>query len=150
MDRFFVKSDGQYVVAVGGNRRAEDYGPDAVEVPERPGPGWVWRNGEWIDETPPPPPPSLSPPQFEYLLAVSGFGDVWEAVQAGAKASGDMQTYATLRAERARSRYELDRTLGMIAALDRVIAAAAPDADVSEATITAAWMQAAEFKGAAG
>lgn len=103
-----------------------------------------------------PPPPVitdadrvLTRPQFAFLLALTGFDDVWDALGAGAKAGGDMVSYATLKAERDRSAFRLDRTLGIVAQFRATAAQIAPDVDLSEAAIRAAWDQAEAFKGAA-
>lgn len=91
----------------------------------------------------------LTRPQFAFLLALTGFDDVWDALGAGAKAAGDMVAYATLKAERDRSAFRLDRTLGIVAQFRATAAQIAPDVDLSEAAIRAAWDQAEAFKGAA-
>jgi len=105
-------------------------------------------------ETPPPPPPSdadriLSPPQFAFLLALTGFDEVWDALEAAVKVTDRVQ-YAALRAERARSRFRLDDTLGIVAKFRKIAAQIAPDVDLSETAIRAAWEQAEGFVGGAG
>lgn len=97
----------------------------------------------------PAPPPDLSPAQFAYMLALSGFGDVWDAMERAALDAKERQTFATLKAEKARTRYRLDRTLAMVAAMADQAAAVAPEVDLSADAITAAWYHAADYKGAA-
>lgn len=105
--------------------------------------------------TPPAPKPVtdadrvLSRPQFAFLLARTGFDDVWDALQVGAKGQGDLTTYATLKAERDRSSFRLDRTLTIVTQFRTTAAQIAPDVDLSDAAIRAAWDQAEEFQGAA-
>jgi hypothetical protein len=110
--------------------------PDAMDAPPKPSatdPGKA----------------DLSPVQFAYLLAKTGFGDIWQAMENQAKAGGDLETYASLRAERARSRFNLERTLGMVAAF-RDLSNAVSDADLSNEAVRAAWREATQFKGTAG
>jgi hypothetical protein len=160
-EKGFILPGGQYVQAIdAGEKRddegnvtrpeitAADYPEGTQEVPLRPGAGWRWTGAEWVDETPPPPPPDLSPAQFAYMLALTGFGDVWAAMEAAAKEAGDRATYATLQAERARTVYRLDATLAMVEALADQAAAVAPETDLSADAIRAAWLQAAAYQGA--
>lgn len=102
-----------------------------------------------LDAPPPPPdlPARLSPPQFEFLLTLTGFGDVWDALADQAKATGDLHVYAALRAERKRSRFNLDRVLKVVAAYADAAAQIAPDVDLSETAIRTAWEQAEQFEG---
>ena len=102
-------------------------------------------------ETPPPPPLSdaeraLTPPQFAFLLALTGFDEVWDALEAAAK-TGDRAQYAALRAERARPRFRLDVTLGIVAKFRNMAELIAPDVDLSETAIRAAWEQAEQYGG---
>jgi len=92
-------------------------------------------------------PRNLTPAQFEYLLALSGFGAVWDAIAGDAAAGGDMETYAALMAERKRSRFRLDTVLAVVAQFADQAAAIAPEVDLSEAAIRAAWKQAEEYRG---
>lgn len=98
---------------------------------------------------PPPPPPTdeeryLSRVQFEHMLALSGFDDVWEALEAAAKPA-DRAQFATLKAERARSRFQLARTLLVVATFRDTAAQLVPGFDLSDATIRAAWDQAENY-----
>lgn len=148
-EKGFITADGRYFQVIDGRKVSlADYPAGTVEVPLRPGAGWVWAGDAWRDETPPPPPPDLSPAKFEFMLALSGFDDVWEALQSAAKAQGDMFTYATLKAERARPVFRLDVTIKLVASLADQAAAVAPNVDLNAEVITAAWMQAAEYRGA--
>ena len=99
---------------------------------------------------PPPPPPEpevLDPAQFEFMLALTGFGEVWEGLEQAAKDAGDMVTFAALRAERRRRNFYLDVTLAVVGQFRRQAAQIAPRVDLSDEAITAAWEQAAEWKG---
>ena len=102
-----------------------------------------------LDAAPPPPaePRFLTPPQFEFLLALTGFGEVWDALADAAKAQGDMATFAALRAERVRSRFLLDVVLSVVDRFRDQAAQIAPEVDLSEAAIMAAWDQAEVYGG---
>jgi len=89
----------------------------------------------------------LSPPQFAFLLALTGFDEVWSALETNIKTT-DRAQFASLRAERARTRFRLDRTLAIVALFRTAAAAIAPGIDLSEAAIRAAWAQAEAFTGA--
>lgn len=115
--------------------------PDgAIECPQPPHGDAIWFEGAWVYEAPA---PILTKPQFEWLLAVSGLDEVWEAVETEQKKQTDRSTYATLRMNRNRGSFELDITLGFIDELAPVIAAVAPGVDLSTETVTALWEQAA-------
>ena len=97
-----------------------------------------------IADPPPPPdpgPPELTPRPFEWLLAHTGLEDVWDAVEARAKADGDRALYANLKAQRAASSFVLATTLAFKnePAVLAITAAVAPDADLSDAAVGAAW-----------
>jgi hypothetical protein len=97
-----------------------------------------------IPDAPPPPdpgPPELTPRQFEWLLAHTGLEDVWDAVQAWAKADGNRALYAGLKAQRAASVFVLATTLAFKnePAVLAITAAVAPDADLSDDAVRAAW-----------
>ena len=127
---------------------AEIVSGGAVYVLGEGWPGQV-RAGDGF-ETPPPPPSDadriLSPPQFAFLLALTGFDEVWDALEAAAK-TGDRVQYAALRAERARPRFRLDVTLGIVAKFRNMAELIAPDVDLSETAIRAAWEQAEQYGG---
>lgn len=86
----------------------------------------------------------LSPVKFAYLLALTGFGDVWDALEVGAKTT-NIEQYATLKAERARTRFQLSKTLEIVDSFRPAAAVIAPDVDLSEAAIRAAWDQAEHY-----
>lgn len=86
--------------------------------------------------------PSLSPPRFTYLLALTGLEDVWDALELALRDT-DRPSYAMLKAQRAKGRFHLERTLALIGQFQAAAADAAPDADLSEEAITAAWELAA-------
>lgn len=109
--------------------------------------------GEIADYVAPPPPPPpgdadryLTPAQFVFLLALTGFDEVWDAIEAGAKAN-DRAQYAALKAEKMSSRFQLARVLVIVDQFRSVAAQIAPDVDLSEAAIRAAWDQAEVFGG---
>ena len=96
---------------------------------------------------PDPVPVDLSPAQFEYLLALTGFGEVWDAIAGQAKAAGDTSTFAALTAERRRGRFVLAVVLDVAARFRAAAAQIAPDVDLSDAAIRAAWDEAAQYGG---
>ena len=91
----------------------------------------------WVE-----PVPDLTPPQFEYLLALTGLDDVWAALEDGVKKK-DRALLAVLRAQRRQSRFVFDVTMQFIAQFMADAVAATPGVDLSEATIKAAWVAAA-------
>lgn len=125
------------------------YPAGTVEVPLRPTSDHVWTGAEWQFVAPAPiadADRTLSPPQFAYLLALTGFDDVWAALEANLKGK-DRAQFAALKAERARSKFRLDLTLGMVAQFRAVAAQIAPEVDLSETAIRTAWDAAEAFKG---
>ena len=103
-----------------------------------------------IADAPPPDPgpPELSPRRFEWLLAFTGLDDVWDAVQARAKAEGDRRRYAGFKAERMSGRFDFS-AIRAFAGDPAVQAAAAerPHIDLSDAALRRAWDLAADAKG---
>lgn len=100
---------------------------------------------------PPPPPPTdderfLTPVQFEYMLANAGFDDVWGALEVAAKPA-DRAQFAMLKAERVRPKFQLARTLQIVATFRDTAAQLVPGFDLSEAAIRAAWDQAETYGG---
>lgn len=83
----------------------------------------------------------LTKPQFEWLLAYTGLDDVWDALEVSLKGI-DRPTYATLKLQRNQTNFRLPVTLKFISDLSDQIALVAPDTDLSEPTIRAAWAQA--------
>lgn len=83
----------------------------------------------------------LTKPQFEWLLAYTGLDDVWDALEVSLKVI-DRPTYATLKLQRNQTNFRLPVTLKFISDLSDQIALVAPDTDLSEPTIRAAWAQA--------
>ena len=84
---------------------------------------------------------ALTPVQFKWLLAYTGLESAWDAMLNATKGN-DQATYAMLSAQLEQPSFRLGKTLGLVAQLSDQIAAVAPDIDVSEATIRAAWAQA--------
>lgn len=83
----------------------------------------------------------LTKPQFEWLLAYTGLDDVRDALELSLKGI-DRATYATLKLQRNQTNFRLPVTLKFILDLSDQIALVAPDTDLSEPTIRAAWAQA--------
>lgn len=127
---------------------AEKYGPSpsALEGDAVPGMLWDGHSLTLPDPKKTDAPRDLSPVQFEYLLSLTGFGEVWDQIAADAKAAGDRATYAALMAERKRARFRLDVVLAVVA---RFADQVPQDVDLSEATIRAAWKDAEQFGGLA-
>lgn len=160
MEKGFILPGGVYVQAIDtGSRRNEngeiirpeitaaDYPAGTVEVPLKPGSDHHWTGSAWEHRAPAIVPADLSPPQFEYLLARTGFGDVWDAMAAQAKASGDLATFAALKAERSRSRFVLDIVISQIAAFRSILPPEAEGVDLSESAVRAAWAEAEQYGG---
>ncbi len=143
MARFFLV-DGVYVEAL-----TEIETPaGAVPVPARPAAHWVWNGRGWEEGALPAPAPAvLDPAQFEFLLALTGFGDVWDGLEQAAKDGGDMVTFAALRAERRRKSFLQARTLAVVAQFRAQAAQIAPGVDLSDDAINAAWTQAEQWGG---
>lgn len=87
--------------------------------------------------------PVLSPVRFEWLLAYTGLDDVWEALMATLKET-DRVAFATLKAQRAKTQFHLSVTLAVVDQYRDQVMALMPDAQISNADITAAWALAAE------
>ena len=125
-----------------------------ADLPEAGAAGIGWAYDAATGEFTPPEPverfADLSRRQFEFMLALTGFGDVWNALAEGAKAAGDMVTYASLVAERAGSKFRHDVTLATVAKFRAAAAQIAPDTDLSDEAISASWKLAEKFKGAGG
>lgn len=127
------------------------YPDGTAEIPLKPGPNYEWDGAAWAYVAPAPISDAgryLSPPQFAYLLALTGFDDVWTALEANLKGK-DRKQFAALKGERARSKFRLDLTLSMVAQFRPVADQVAPGVDLSEAAIRAAWDQAEAWTGAA-
>ncbi len=86
--------------------------------------------------------PILSPARFAWMLAFTGLDDVWEALEVLLKET-DRASFATLKAQRAKSEFHLPATLKMVKSFRAIAEAAAPNADLDEASIRAAWALAA-------
>lgn len=88
--------------------------------------------------------PVLTPRQFEWLLAFTGLGDIWDALEADTKAT-DRGAYAQLRAERRSAAFHLPETLAIVSKFRPAAAAIYPNADLSDTAIKTAWAQAAQY-----
>jgi len=83
----------------------------------------------------------LTPPRFRFMLALNGWEDVWESAEDYLRAH-DRPGYAQLVAQKAAANYRLSATLAFVAAMQPIIAQVAPDVDLSEDAIRAAWDEA--------
>jgi hypothetical protein len=90
--------------------------------------------------------PDFRPLDFEWLLAFSGLGDVWDMIEAQLKET-DRARYADVRAQRRAEVYRLEATLQIVAGLRDFAASVAPEVDLSEAAIKAAWTATLERTG---
>jgi hypothetical protein len=86
-------------------------------------------------------PSDLSPRRFEYLLAFTGLGDVWDAIQADLK-TRDRAQFAQLAAQRSALSFSQVKTLAFVAMFRPVAEQVAPDVDLSDDAIKAAWIMA--------
>ena len=104
--------------------------------------GDVLTDGEWIKPTPKPipyAPSDLSQRRFEYLLAYTGLDDVWDALEAELKAT-DRAMFAQIKAQRSALSFSQEKTLGLVAMFADTAKRVAPDADLSDDAIKAAWI----------
>lgn len=132
--KYYVNKLGEYIVDI-DDAIIDD---SLIEVIERPGDNYKWENGDWKYVGVEDKDRVLSRPQFSFLLAITGFDEVWNYLQDIMKADGNLHEYAILKAERERTQFRLDRTLSIVENYrDKV-----PSVDLSESTIRAAWDQA--------
>ena len=94
----------------------------------------------WIE-----PVPDLTPPQFEYLLALTGLDEVWTALEDSVKKK-DCALLAELRGQRRKSRFVFDVTLQFVSQFLADAVAATPGVDLSEETIKALWLDVAAME----
>lgn len=116
-----------------------------VEVPEGVFAGHTQQGDTWAAPVVADPPQSvldeqdtLTPPRFRYMLAANGWVDVWNDVEAWAKAN-DTATFAALYAQKGSEFYRLSVTFAFLEQVRPLVAQLHPDVDVSEATVRAAW-----------
>lgn len=81
----------------------------------------------------------LTKPEFVKLLALNGWEDVWDGLEAALKAQ-DISLYAEIRSQREQANFRLDATLAFVAQVKPIVQQIAPEIDLSEAAIRAAWM----------
>lgn len=142
-ERYFVDINGQFLGVFAGGAMPSS---EAIEVPTmQPVPGAIWIGDAW--QEPEASPPVLDSAQFEFLLALTGFGAVWDQLAQAAKNAGDLATYAGLIAERKRASFIQSRTLEVVAQFRDQAAQIAPEVDLSDNAILAAWDQAAAWGG---
>lgn len=82
--------------------------------------------------------PDLTPKRFEWLLAYTGLGDVWDAVEAALK-NTDRESYAMVKSERRAASYRIAVTLALVGQLRPIAAQVAPGVDLSDDAIKTAW-----------
>ena len=115
-----------------------------LQVQLRPDQDYQYINGAWVYVEPEPAPyvaSDLSPRRFEYLLAVTGLGYVWDAIQADLEGR-DVEAYAQLAAQRSAGSFSQVKTLAFVAMFKPTADKVAPDIDLSDAAIKAAWKKA--------
>jgi hypothetical protein len=83
--------------------------------------------------------PDLTPKRFEWLLAFTGLGDVWNALESDLKGK-DRAAYAVVKSERKSAYFALANTLALVAQFRPVARKVAPGADLSDDAIKAAWI----------
>jgi len=106
--------------------------------------GWTFDGKNFTAPAPEPETaPNLTPARFEWLLAFTGLGDVWDALE-GALKSTDRAQFALVKSQRAKTTFNQAATLALVAQFRPVAAKLAPDVDLSDRAIIAAWAQAAE------
>lgn len=76
--------------------------------------------------------------EFEFLLASTGFEDVWSSMEAALKPV-DPGLYATIRSQREMPRFRLSKTLEFVAQVRPLAAQVLPGVDLSDAAVRAAW-----------
>ena len=84
----------------------------------------------------------LTPSEFEWLLAYTGLGDVWDGMAAAMKGAADEPSKlmrATLAENRRASFFRLDETLRVVPQFVDFAATLFPDVDLTKKAITAAW-----------
>lgn len=86
--------------------------------------------------------PDLTPRRFEWLLAYTGLGDVWDALELALKDT-DRAAFAKVKSERRAASYQIGVTLDLVAQFRPMAAQVAPGVDLSDDAIKAAWEMAA-------
>ncbi|MBK5945959.1 hypothetical protein CCR83_05700 [Rhodobacter veldkampii DSM 11550] len=87
-----------------------------------------------------PPLPTLSPSQFEWLLAYTGLDAVWDALESATKGRNP-EMYAMLRMQRRRGSYIWDEALRLIDVFRPHLPPGSPP--LTEAALRPVWMVAA-------
>tara|TARA_R110000772_G_scaffold224934_3_gene335605 strand:- start:27 stop:335 length:309 start_codon:yes stop_codon:yes gene_type:complete len=90
-------------------------------------------------------PSDLSPRRFEYLLALTGLDNVWAELEAELKAT-DRALFAQIKAQRSALSFSQVKTLGLVAMFADTAKRVAPDGDLSDEAIKAAWKLAEQVK----
>ena len=92
-------------------------------------------------EPEPEPYPDLTARRFEWLLAFTGLGDVWDALETQLKDS-DRAAYADVKSQRRAVIYRFDETIRLVGVFRPIAKQVAPKVDLSDEAIKAAWTQA--------
>lgn len=87
----------------------------------------------------------ISSVRFRYLLALTGWEDVWSDVEEYLKAN-DRNKYAVLTAQKNAQSYRLSVTLKFLSDVKAITDQLHPNIDLSEATVREAWENAATAK----
>jgi hypothetical protein len=117
----------------------DGYPEGTVSVPLKPKGNFEWDGSSWVPYDPPYKASDLTPRRFEYLLAYTGLDDVWSALEAELKTT-NLALFAQIKAQRSASAFSQDKTLAFIDMFSVVTQQIAPEADLSEETIKAAWV----------
>jgi hypothetical protein len=108
--------------------------------------GGVTVDPDWVEFVPPVEAlpyvaSDLTARRFAYLLAFTGLGDVWAALENELKETS-RESYAQIVAQRSATSFSQEKTLSLVAMFRQTAHQVAPDADLSEAAIKAAWIKA--------
>jgi hypothetical protein len=140
-EQYFVTKAG-VLIGIFGNGAFPD--GEFIEVPTLPeNAADTWDGAAWVPANIP---PVLTPKQFRFLLAYTGFQEVWDGLELVLKDT-NRTAYAGLVAERASASFRLAETLALVNGFADQVAQIAPDVDLSEQTIRDAWAVAANHKG---
>lgn len=85
--------------------------------------------------------PDLSPAQFAYLLALSGYDLLWDSIEQQARTT-DIEAYAVLRGLRARDSFRWDETVRLISQFSIYLP---PGQSVDPEQLVILWLKAAMF-----
>jgi len=137
-DGFYSPEIGYFEV-IGGTAFTPPNG--TIKTPQKPSPDHVFDGSKWVLAEVVPDQidafPDLTARQFAWMLAYTGLGDVWDKVELQLK--DDRAQYAAVKSARSAGRFKIGATLEAVKMLKPVAQAVAPDTDLSEGAIRAAW-----------